>query len=74
MSAACRPGSRGSWVLGMALIALALGGATLTGCGQKGQLYLPNQKKSKVPPTQQPQGTPPPPATTPAPASSPAPS
>jgi predicted small lipoprotein YifL len=73
MSATCRPGSRGSRVLAMALIALALGGATLTGCGQKGQLYLPNQKKSKLPPTQQPQGTPPP-ATTPAPASSPAPS
>jgi predicted small lipoprotein YifL len=73
MSASCRPGSRSSWVLAIALIALALGGATLSGCGQKGQLYLPNQKKSKVPPTQQPQGTPPP-ATTPAPASSPAPS
>jgi predicted small lipoprotein YifL len=60
-------------VLAIALIALALGGATLTGCGQKGQLYLPSQKKSKVPPTQQPQGTPPP-GTTPAPAASPAPS
>jgi len=65
-------------VLAIALIALAFGGATLSGCGQKGQLYLPNQKKSKVPPTQQPQGTPqqnaPPPGTTPAPATSPAPS
>jgi predicted small lipoprotein YifL len=49
-------------VLLTALIALA--GATLTGCGQKGQLYLP-QKKSKVPPTQQPQGTPPPGTTPP---------
>lgn len=73
MSASCRPGSRSWLVLAIALIALALGGATLTGCGQKGQLYLPNQKKSKVPPTQQPQGTPPP-GTTPAPANSPAPS
>jgi predicted small lipoprotein YifL len=73
MSARCRPGSRSAVVLAIALIALALGGATLGGCGQKGQLYLPNQKKSKVPPTQQPQGTPPP-GTTPAPASSPAPS
>jgi predicted small lipoprotein YifL len=73
MSASRRPGSGSSWVLAIALIALMLGGATLAGCGQKGPLYLPNQKKSKVPPTQQPQGTPPP-ATTPAPASSPAPS
>jgi predicted small lipoprotein YifL len=73
MSARYRPGSRSAVVLAIALIALALGGATLSGCGQKGQLYLPNQKKSKVPPTQQPQGTPPP-GTTPAPASSPAPS
>ena len=78
MSARCRPGSRSAVVLAIALIALALGGATLSGCGQKGQLYLPNQKKSKVPPTQQPQDPPqqatPPPGTTPAPASSPAPS
>jgi predicted small lipoprotein YifL len=88
MSASRHPGSRSSLVLAIALIALALGSATLTGCGQKGQLYLPNQKKSKVPPTQQPPGTPqpatpppatpqpatPPPGTTPAPASSPAPS
>jgi predicted small lipoprotein YifL len=60
-------------VLAIALIAVLLTGATLSGCGQKGQLYLPNQKKSKVPPTQQPQATPPP-GTTPAPATSPAPS
>jgi predicted small lipoprotein YifL len=76
MSASGRPGLRSSLVLAIALVALALGGATLSGCGQKGQLYLPNQKKSKVPPTQQPQGTPqqgaPPPGTTPAPATSPA--
>ena len=26
-----------------------LGGATLSGCGQKGALYLPQKKKSKVP-------------------------
>jgi len=44
-------------VLWLALIGLAVGGATLAGCGQKGQLYLPSQKK-KVPPTQQPPGTP----------------
>jgi predicted small lipoprotein YifL len=78
MSAGWRPGSRSALVLAIALVGLVLGAATLTGCGQKGQLYLPNQKKSKVPPTQQPQGTPPqatpPPDTTPAPASSPAPS
>jgi predicted small lipoprotein YifL len=73
MSARCGPGSRGSLVLAIALIAVLLAGATLSGCGQKGQLYLPNQKKSKVPPTQQPQGTPPP-GTTPAPSTSPAPS
>ena len=60
MSASCRPGSRSAVVLAIALIALALGGATLSGCGQKGQLYLPNQKKSKVPPTQQPQDAQPP--------------
>jgi predicted small lipoprotein YifL len=54
-------------VLWLALIALAFGGATLSACGQKGQLYLPSQKKSKVPPTQQPQGTPPPGTTAPAP-------
>lgn len=43
--------------LWLALIALSVSGATLSGCGQKGQLYLPSQKK-KVPPTQQPPGTP----------------
>jgi predicted small lipoprotein YifL len=78
MSASCRPGSGSALVLAIALLALALGGATLSGCGQKGQLFLPNQKKSKVPPTQQPQGTPqqatPPPDTTPAPSTPPAPS
>ena len=78
MRASTGPGPRGSLVLAIALGALLLGGATLTGCGQKGQLYLPNQKKSKVPPTQQPPATPqqatPPPGTAPAPASSPAPS
>ncbi len=55
-------------VLWLALIAVAVGGATLSACGQKGQLYLPSQKKSKVPPTQQPQGTPAPDAAPPAPA------
>jgi predicted small lipoprotein YifL len=30
--------------------AIALGG-TLSGCGQKGALRLPQQKKSRVPPT-----------------------
>jgi predicted small lipoprotein YifL len=71
-------GARVSWVPALLVIAALLAGASLEGCGQKGQLYLPNQKKSKVPPTQQPQGTPqpatPPPGTTPAPANSPAPS
>lgn len=65
--------TRKALVLSIALIGVALAGAALTGCGQKGQLYLPSQKKSKVPPTQQPQGTPPP-GTTPSPQSSPAPS
>jgi predicted small lipoprotein YifL len=60
-------------LLSIALLGVVLAGASLCGCGQKGQLYLPSQKKSKVPPTQQPQGTPPP-GTTPAPQSSPAPS
>lgn len=35
------------------LITLALT-ATLSACGQKGPLYLPNQKKTKVPATQPP--------------------
>jgi predicted small lipoprotein YifL len=56
-----------------ALIAVVLAGATLTACGQKGQLYLPSQKKSKVPPTQQPHDTPPPGAQPPS-STSPAPS
>jgi predicted small lipoprotein YifL len=43
-----------------ALIAVVLAATTLlSACGQKGPLYLPSQKKSKVPPTQQPQATPP---------------
>lgn len=58
-------------ILSLALSAVVLAGTALSGCGQKGQLYLPSQKKSKVPPTQQPQGTPPP-GTTPAPQSAPA--
>ena len=33
--------------IGIGLLAAAL----LLGCGQKGSLYLPSQKKSKVPPT-----------------------
>jgi predicted small lipoprotein YifL len=61
------------------LIALVLAGAALSACGQKGQLYLPSQKKTKVLPTQQqqqqqpqppdspPQTTPPPRSTTAAP-------
>jgi predicted small lipoprotein YifL len=61
--AASRPArrcaARGSLMLISALAALLCAGATLSACGQKGQLYLPSQKKSKVPPTQQPQGTPP---------------
>jgi predicted small lipoprotein YifL len=46
-------------ILISALIALGFAGGTLTACGQKGQLYLPSQKKSKVPPSQQPQDAPP---------------
>jgi predicted small lipoprotein YifL len=34
--------------LAAALLAIAVTG-TLTGCGQKGALYLPHQKKTKVP-------------------------
>lgn len=34
----------------IAVGAIALGG-TLSGCGQKGPLYLPKQKKSRVPET-----------------------
>jgi predicted small lipoprotein YifL len=55
-----RPALRSTPLLLIALIALAFAGATLCGCGQKGQLYLPSQKKSKVPAGQQPQDTPPP--------------
>jgi predicted small lipoprotein YifL len=43
----------------IALIAVLLVGGVLAGCGQKGALYLPSQKKSKVPPTEQPPGAPP---------------
>jgi predicted small lipoprotein YifL len=49
--------SRGGLVLIGALIALVVAGGTLSACGQKGNLYLPSQKKSKVPPNQQPPGT-----------------
>jgi len=72
-SAAHSRRARGAQVLAVALIAVVLAGATLAGCGQKGQLYLPSQKKSKVPPTQQPQGRPTP-GTAPPPQASPAPS
>ena len=58
--AARRPALRSTPVLLIALIALSFAGGTLSGCGQKGQLYLPSQKKSKVPPSQRPPGTPPP--------------
>jgi predicted small lipoprotein YifL len=54
-----RPALRSTPLLLIALIALAFTGATLSGCGQKGQLYLPSQKKTKVPQGQQPQDTPP---------------
>jgi predicted small lipoprotein YifL len=60
MSSAHRPTVRSTLVLTSALIALVFAGATLTACGQKGQLYLPSQRKSKVPAGQQPQDTPPP--------------
>ena len=60
---------RHSLVLIGALVALLVAGGTLSACGQKGQLYLPSQKKSKVPPNQQPPGNQPqdtqPPGTTP---------
>jgi predicted small lipoprotein YifL len=55
-----RPAGRSNLVLVSALIALVFAGATLSACGQKGQLYLPSQKKSKVPPGQQPQDAQPP--------------
>jgi predicted small lipoprotein YifL len=52
------------------LIAVVLAGGMLSACGQKGQLYLPSQKKTKVPGTQQPQPPDAPPQTTPPPQSS----
>ena len=55
-----RMAKRSVVLLSLALIAFALAGSALTACGQKGQLYLPSQKKSKVPPAQQPPTTPPP--------------
>ena len=58
-------------VLIAALIALAVAGGALSACGQKGQLYLPSQKKSKVPQGQQPQDSQPP-GTTPPSTSAPA--
>jgi len=66
------PAVRSRVVLVSALIALVLAGGTLSACGQKGQLYLPSQKKTKVPAGQQPQdvqppGTQPPSAQPPAP-------
>ena len=68
-----RNAARNAGLLSITLVAVVLAGASLSACGQKGQLYLPSQKKSKVPPTQQPQGTPPP-GTNPSAQSSPAPS
>ena len=52
--------ARGAWLPALVVLATLLAGGSLAGCGQKGQLYLPNQKKSKVPPiqTQPPQDTP----------------
>ena len=52
-----RTAPRSGVVLIGALIALVVAGGTLSACGQKGNLYLPSQKKSKVPPNQQPPGT-----------------
>jgi predicted small lipoprotein YifL len=54
------PAVRSRVVLVSALIALLVAGGTLSACGQKGQLYLPSQKKTKVPAGQQPQDAPPP--------------
>ena len=54
------PAVRSRVVLVSALIALVLAGGTLSACGQKGQLYLPSQKKTKVPAGQQPQDAQPP--------------
>jgi len=52
--------ARGSWFPALVVLAALLAVGSLAACGQKGQLYLPNQKKSKVPPiqTQPPQDTP----------------
>ena len=69
-----RPPARGAAarsVLLLSALAIACGGATLSACGQKGQLYLPSQKKSKLPPTAQPQGAPAPEASPPTPAAPP---
>jgi predicted small lipoprotein YifL len=52
--------TRSGLVLIGALIALVVAGGTLTACGQKGNLYLPSQKKSKLPPSQQPPSQQPP--------------
>jgi predicted small lipoprotein YifL len=61
------------WLVAV-LIAVVLAGTVLSACGQKGPLYLPSQKKTKVPGTPQqqppdapPQATPPPQTTTAAP-------
>jgi predicted small lipoprotein YifL len=53
--------ARGARLPALVVLAALLAGGSLAGCGQKGQLYLPNQKKSKVPPiqTQPPSDTPP---------------
>ncbi len=56
MSATAHSGApRSRLVLIAALITLVVAGGALSACGQKGQLYLPSQKKSKVPQGQQPQ-------------------
>ncbi len=52
--------TRSGLVLIGALISLVVAGGTLTACGQKGNLYLPSQKKSKLPPSQQPPSQQPP--------------
>jgi predicted small lipoprotein YifL len=61
-----------AWVA--VLIAVVLAGSVLSACGQKGQLYLPSQKKTKVPGSQQPQPPGAPPQTTPPPQTTTAPS
>jgi len=71
-----RTAPRSGVVLIGALIALVVAGGTLSACGQKGNLYLPSQKKSKLPPNQQPPDNKPqdsqPPGTTPPPTTGPA--